>query len=116
MAVSTNGFGQDKKKTGYLYGDVVFSAERRGDPAKLASGIIIRFKYKSSEIDIVSNEAGLLDERLPVGKYTLVSARTAEGVSLSFAVDQYKCITIRSGKRHEFDIALLSPEEHKPPT
>jgi hypothetical protein len=101
--------GQNKNQTGYLFGNVLFAPARQGDYGTPAAGIIFEIRRKNKVTKVATNEAGLIDEKLPVGNYLLVSAKTAEGTLLSFKSNQYKCFQIKSNKTERFDIVVLKP-------
>ena len=101
---------QKKNQTGYLFGNVLFAPAQQGDYGTPAVGIIFEIKRENNITKITTNEAGLIDEKLPIGNYLLVSAKTAEGKLISFKSNQYKSFQIRSNETKRFDIVVLKPE------
>ena len=100
-----------KEKKGYVFGEVFFKPEKEGDYADWATNIIIELKHKGEIIKIITNEGGLIDERLLRGEYQLLSAKNNEGVSLVFGDNQNKSFQIQPNKTIRFSIMLIKPKK-----
>jgi hypothetical protein len=100
-----------KEKKGYVFGEVRFKPEKDGDYTVWAPDIILELKHKGEIIKIITNEGGLIDERLPRGEYQLLSAKTKEGVSLDFVFSQNKSFQIQPNKTIRFIIGLMKPKK-----
>ena len=101
--------GQKKENNGFLYGHVVVGTpnEEYGELLPEATVELLRLNRR---IKIITDEAGVMDEKLPAGKYQLISVKNAEGKLLTFTENQNLCFEIKANKTTRFDIDVLKPK------
>src|SRR5690606_38241814 len=101
---------QQDSKFGRLVAKLKFTDEgRSGAPS--ASKVKVRLQYGENFYTIPFNEFGIINEKLPTGKYTLVSA-SADGTPVLFAVGQANYAIVESGKDVEISIVIRNPNEY----
>lgn len=100
---------KQQTKYGSLLGNAVFVDAEEKENLGAAREVIIELKHKGKSIQITSDESSIIAEKLSTGNYCLSSAKTKEGISLSFSPNQSKCFEIKVNKIKRFDVMLLKP-------
>jgi hypothetical protein len=100
--------GQKKENNGYLFGHVVMGTPNEVS-GELLPGATIELLHLNKRIIIITDEAGVIDKKLPAGKYQLLSVKNSEGKLLTFSDKQYLCLEIETNKTTRFDIDVLKP-------
>jgi uncharacterized protein YlzI (FlbEa/FlbD family) len=91
-----------------VVGSVVFVDDVRKEFVENAPNVFIELQSGKKIIKLKSNQAGILNELLPLGKYCLKAAYTADNKPLPFSAAQYRCFRIRSKRAARFDVMLLT--------
>jgi hypothetical protein len=100
-----------KQRVGTLVGTMSFVSGSRKTGLSLgdAANVTVELAHKGRTILLLANENGDYVEKLPIGRYCVKSAHSAENKPLRFSPYQYKCFQISRNKDTRFDVMLLKP-------
>jgi hypothetical protein len=110
LSAVTNVAAQVSSHSGYVFGNAVYTSDYQNGEASPAAGVVIKITSARKNSTIVINDAGVIDKKLPAGKYCLLEARAVGGIVLNFKADQVMCFRIKSAKSSRFDISILKPK------
>ena len=105
--LNTQVVGQAQCSEGYVFGSVAIDDPSKEYSIRLPS-VLIELRRKDKIIVILSNDAGLIDEKLAKGQYFLTAVKTRSGELFEFVADQRRNFEIRANKAARFHI-LVKP-------
>jgi hypothetical protein len=104
---------QKQENQGYLSAEVASVNHPKDESASFALWVVIQLRHQGNIIGLTSDESGVIDEKLPAGDYTLISASELDGTPLPFLEGQGLLFTIRKGKTTRFAIGVIESKEQQ---